>query len=110
MSRVGVSSSLDLGFKVHITGGSLEIIIPIPDQNQSVAWLKAELKARADERGKDVNVHELSLNGYFLDDSDNICDVLGHDSCLIAIGQGLDPLPTRFMSVNDGGLKHEGWS
>jgi len=93
---------LDL-FKVHIQGGALELLIPIPDPKQSIAWLKEEFRSRAEKRGKSLMVDELSFNGYLVDDVDSICDVLSDECRLIAIGPGIEPPPTRSSGPDESG-------
>ncbi len=61
---------------LHVHGGSIKLLIPISDPQQPVAWLKAEFKARALARGRDVVVAELICNGRPLSDHDRMCDVV----------------------------------
>ena len=80
-------------FSVNVVGGTLELQVPVPDPRLSIAWLKAEFKSRAEQRGKDLTVHELSMDGYLVDDMDSICDVLSDQARVVALGPGIEPLP-----------------
>ena len=82
-------------FNIVVQGGALELLVPVPDPRLSIAWLKAEFKSRAERRGRDLTVHELSLNGYLVDDVDSICDVLTDQSRVVALGPGIAPPPPQ---------------
>lgn len=75
-------------FKVFINAQDVEVMVPIPDVRQNIGWLKSEFKVRAEQRGKDLNVSELSCNGYLLDNADCIADVLSDQARLVALGPG----------------------
>jgi hypothetical protein len=39
--------------RVYIQGGSLKLLIPVPEPAQTVTWLKNDFKLRALRRGRD---------------------------------------------------------
>jgi len=39
--------------RVHVQGGDLKLLLPIPEPSQNITWLKNDFKLRALRRGKD---------------------------------------------------------
>ena len=39
--------------RVYIQGGTLKLLLPIPEPSQNITWLKNDFKLRALRRGKD---------------------------------------------------------
>lgn len=76
--------------RVYIQGGSLKLLIPVPEPAQTVTWLKNDFKLRALRRGRDVTVIEITCSGLLLSDDDRIADVIPDQSLLMATGHGIE--------------------
>jgi hypothetical protein len=91
-------------FKVTVQGGAHEFMIAIPGR-QTVAWLKEEVRLRAKKRGKDLIVVDFTTQGFLLDDSDAVDDVVTDQSRVVAHGPGCAadafPLPRISEPVDD---------
>ena len=99
-----MSPHAEINFKLHITGGGLDLAVHIPDPCLTIGWLKIEFKTLAEQRGKQLTVHEFSYNGYLVDDLDAISDVLQDQSHLLAMGPGIEPpAPPRQHASGGGG-------
>lgn len=92
------AAELSRAFTLNIHGGTFEVPLCVPEPRASVAWLKQAFQAEAELRGKDVTVHELSYNGFLVDDLDRICDVVSDHARLCAEGPGIEhPPPPMYL-------------
>mmetsp|Transcript_32887 Transcript_32887/g.38601 ORF Transcript_32887/g.38601 Transcript_32887/m.38601 type:complete len:329 (-) Transcript_32887:60-1046(-) len=89
--------------RVHVQGGLIKLVLPIPEPEQNITWLKNDFKLRALRRGKDITVTELSWNGSLLDDDDKICDVVDNFAQLVAAGPGIEPVAPKQSSIDHNG-------
>jgi hypothetical protein len=71
-----ISETRPKPIKVHVQTNKLRIIIPVPNTNETIAWLKDEFKRRAVKHGHRGKLKEVYCNGHLLSDNLRVIECL----------------------------------